>query len=82
MIFTYDGTYAGLLSAVFESYRLKSVVTDIVPETEYMEQLFAEPVFAATNDHHAKRGPADVSDGIEGDEARAMGGGVAESQGG
>ncbi|MGB3801101.1 MAG: TIGR03915 family putative DNA repair protein [Lewinella sp.] len=55
MIFTYDGTFAGLLSAIFEVYRLKADVVDITPEDRYQEQLFSTASYVATDTQHAKR---------------------------
>ena len=55
MIFTYDGSFSGLLSAIFEAFRLKVEVTDIVPEDRFQQQLFAEALPIATNEAHAKR---------------------------
>lgn len=58
---TYDGTYDGLLSAIFESYRLKINVHRIVPIEQYQDSLFAEPIEVTTNLEWAKR----VRKGIE-----------------
>ncbi|PPK88252.1 putative DNA metabolism protein [Neolewinella xylanilytica] len=55
MILTYDGTFAGLLSAIFESYRLKADVVDIIPEDRYQEQLFSSASYVPTNTAHASR---------------------------
>ena len=41
MIFTYDGTFPGLLSAIFEAFRLRAQVVDIVAEDRYQQQLFS-----------------------------------------
>ncbi len=41
MILTYDGTFPGLLSAVFEVFRLKGDAVDIIPEDRYQQQLFS-----------------------------------------
>lgn len=51
----YDGTYEGLLSAIFESYRLKIKVESIVPKDCYQDQLFADPIEVETNFEWAKR---------------------------
>lgn len=53
--FTYDGTLPGLLSAVFESYRLKAVANDFVAEDVFQQQLFSEPIHVPTNTEHAAR---------------------------
>ncbi len=55
MTFTYDGTYEGLLSAIFEAYRLKAYPTDIVPEDAYQPGLFAERLSVSTNPEWAER---------------------------
>ena len=55
MTFTYDGTFRGLLSAIFEVFRLKADVVDIVPEDRYQEQLFSSPLSIDTNERHAER---------------------------
>ena len=55
MTFTYDGTFAGFLSAVFEVYRLKAEVTDIVAEDVYQQQLFADAIPVPTNEENAER---------------------------
>lgn len=51
----YDHTYEGLLSCVFEVYRLKMGEVRIVPEDEYQEQLFNEPIRIDTVQEHAAR---------------------------
>jgi len=55
MTLTYDGTYKGLFSAIFESYRLGIKVAKITPITDYQENLFAQPLHVATNLAWAKR---------------------------
>lgn len=55
MTFTYDGTFSGLLSAIFESYRLQVVAEDFVAEDVYQQQLFGDPVHVETNTEHANR---------------------------
>ncbi|WP_116105873.1 TIGR03915 family putative DNA repair protein [Lewinella sp. IMCC34191] len=55
MIFTYDGSFSGLLSAIFEVYRLKADVVDIVAEDRYQEQLFSTATYVATDPQHASR---------------------------
>jgi len=52
---TYDGTFEGLLSAIFETYRLKINVDRIVPISNYQDSLFAEPVHVVTNMVWVKR---------------------------
>ena len=55
MIFTYDGTFSGLLSAIFEAFRLKAEVTDIVPEDRFQQPLFGEVIEVPTSEAYAKR---------------------------
>ncbi len=55
MTFTYDGTFPGLLSAIFEAYRLRADVDDIVAEEVYQQQLFSTATFVPTNEAHARR---------------------------
>ncbi|MFK8162962.1 MAG: TIGR03915 family putative DNA repair protein [Lewinella sp.] len=55
MTFTYDGTFPGLLTAIFESYRLKAPVDDIVAEDVFQQQLFQEATHVGTNEAHATR---------------------------
>lgn len=54
-ILLYDGTYEGLLSAIFESYRLKIKVERIVPIETYQDQFFSTPIQVDTNLEWAKR---------------------------
>ncbi|MEM1215099.1 MAG: TIGR03915 family putative DNA repair protein [Bacteroidota bacterium] len=61
MILTYDGTYEGLLSAVFETYRLKIVPERIVPAADWQPTFFDQAVFVATRDDWAER----VEQGIQ-----------------
>lgn len=53
-VFLYDGTYEGLLSAIFESYRLKVEATDFQAEEKFAEELFANPIPTVTNLAHAE----------------------------
>ncbi|MEM9920185.1 MAG: TIGR03915 family putative DNA repair protein [Bacteroidota bacterium] len=55
MTLTYDGSYEGLLSAIFESYRLKLNVERILPEEEWQNNFFEQPTYVATNESWAKR---------------------------
>jgi len=55
MIYRYDGTYDGLLSVVFESYRLKVPATDIIAEHQFKQGLFESPIQVETNTEQAKR---------------------------
>lgn len=61
MTLTYDGTYEGLLSAVFEVYRLKLNPDRIIPQDEWQADFFVEPTFVETRESWAKR----VHQGIE-----------------
>ncbi|MEM8525928.1 MAG: TIGR03915 family putative DNA repair protein [Bacteroidota bacterium] len=55
MTFTYNNTYEGLLSAIFETYRLKVKNARIVPEEEWQGSLFEEPIVVETNLEYASR---------------------------
>jgi probable DNA metabolism protein len=55
MIYLYDGTYEGLLSTIFESYRLKTPATKIIPESEWQESLFDHPLTVSTHSEWAQR---------------------------
>jgi len=55
MLFTYDATFAGLLSAIFERYRLGVAVEDIIAEDVFQQQLFTDATHVETNDAHAAR---------------------------
>lgn len=55
MIFLYDGTYDGLLSVIFETYRIKARPTRILPETDWRGSLFEKPLVVATRADWAKR---------------------------
>ncbi len=55
MIFTYDGSFAGLLSAIFEAFRLRAEVLDIIPEDRYQQQLFAAAIHVPTDKERATR---------------------------
>jgi probable DNA metabolism protein len=49
MLFLYDGTYDGLLTAIFESYRLTMPPAGIVPEAEFAGELFEPPLVVVTD---------------------------------
>lgn len=55
MTLTYDGTYEGLLSVVFETYRLKIIPENIVPEDEWQPNIFEQPTYVNTDLNWAKR---------------------------
>jgi len=55
MTLTYDGTYEGLLSAIFETYRLRLNVERIVPEYDWINNMFESPVHVATNQVWSER---------------------------
>jgi probable DNA metabolism protein len=55
MILTFDGTFEGLLSAIFETYRLKITAARIIPKDEWQNSLFEHPTYVATNEESAKR---------------------------
>lgn len=55
MTLTYDGTYEGLLSAIFETYRLKITPEYIVPTDEWQPNMFEDPTHVATRRDWAER---------------------------
>ncbi len=55
MTFTYDSTYEGLLSAIFETYRLKVQAERIVPSDLWQDSLFEQNTYVETNPEWAKR---------------------------
>lgn len=60
MTFLYDGTFNGLLSVIFESYRIRVKPVRIMPEAEWRGSLFEAPLIVTTRADWAKR----VSTGI------------------
>lgn len=55
MIFLYDGTYYGLLSVIFETYRIKARPKRILPEADWRGSLFEEPLVVDTRKDWAGR---------------------------
>lgn len=55
MTYLYDGTFDGLLTVIFETYRIKTPATRICPEGEWQDNLFEEPLVIATNPAYADR---------------------------
>lgn len=55
MVYTYDGTFDGLLSVVFETYRLGQPAEDITEESVFQPGLFGDPIHVATEKTHAQR---------------------------
>ncbi|MEO0331167.1 MAG: TIGR03915 family putative DNA repair protein [Bacteroidota bacterium] len=55
MVYTYDGSFDGLLSAIFESYRLKTPAEEIVEESQFQPELFGNPTFVSTEKAHSER---------------------------
>jgi len=53
--YTYDATFPGLFSAIFQAYARKELDVDIVPEDRHQQQLFGEAVTIDTNEAEAKR---------------------------
>ena len=54
MTYTYDGSFDGLLSVIFETYR-REAATEIVEETALQPGLFGTPQWVPTNPAHAQR---------------------------
>ena len=61
MTYTYDGTFDGLLSAVFETFRLRAPAEHIVAVDTYQDKLFEEPVHVDTMPQWADRVRAGIS---------------------
>ena len=59
-IYTYDGSFEGLLCCVFRSYEKKEIPQNIVPEPD-LEPSFYAPVFVETDFQKAQR----VKDGVK-----------------
>lgn len=55
MTYLYDGTYYGLLSVIFESYRIKMPPGRIMPEADWTDNLFEEPLVVSTRKEWAER---------------------------
>lgn len=55
MTYLYDGTYEGLLTAIFESYRLRTPATHLIVEEEWTGSLFEEPLRIETEATKATR---------------------------
>ena len=55
MIFTFDGTYEGLLTVIFESYRLKIEPQRILPAEDWQGNFFEQPIAVQTDETLAKR---------------------------
>ena len=49
MTLTYDGTYEGLLSVIFEAYRIEANVERIVTEELHVASLFEKPTYVETD---------------------------------
>ena len=61
MIYIYDGTYEGVLSAIFSTFQRGKEAHNMVVESQYQPSLFHEPTFVTTDTAHARR----VQKGIE-----------------
>lgn len=61
MTFTYDGSFEGLLSAIFESFRIKAAAEEIVEESSFQPGLFGNPVFVPSNRAQSQRVKAGLS---------------------
>lgn len=55
MIYIYDGTFPGLLSVIFETFRLKSPATNIVIEEEHQAHFFEPSLTVVTQAEYAAR---------------------------
>ena len=54
-VYLYDGSFEGLLSAIFETYRSKTEPLRFVREYEWTDSLFSETISVASNDEWARR---------------------------
>lgn len=59
--YIFDGTFNGLLTAIFESYQLKNNQVKIISESNYMPDLFVDEITITTDLAKAKR----VWDGLK-----------------
>ncbi|MBV3866524.1 hypothetical protein KSX97_06830, partial [Phocaeicola coprocola] len=55
IIFQYDKTFEGLLTAVFEAYRLKKFPDSIIKEGECLPLFYDETYTVITDDEKAER---------------------------
>lgn len=55
LILLYDNTLNGLLSAIFDAYRLKLDHFDIIAQQDFQEQLFKPTLQVSTNKAKANR---------------------------
>lgn len=55
MTYTYDGTFIGFLSVIFETYRLKQAPENIVVESEYQPGLFGSALYVPPQPTHGAR---------------------------
>lgn len=53
--FTYDATFPGLMTSIFQAYARKELAADIIAEDRFQQQLFAEAVHIETNKAEADR---------------------------
>jgi len=61
MQYTYDGSFEGLLSVIFESFKLKAVAEEIGEESSFQPGLFGNPVFVPSEPAHSQRVKAGLS---------------------
>ena len=61
MQYTYDGSFDGLLSVVFESFKLNAVAEEIVEESSFQPGLFGDPIFVPSKPAHSQRVKAGLS---------------------
>ena len=64
--YTYDATYQGLLTAIFQAYDRRELDVDIVPEDRYQESFFSQPVPVTTDEAQAKRVLAGLEQRVRG----------------
>ncbi|MGB3850233.1 MAG: TIGR03915 family putative DNA repair protein [Tunicatimonas sp.] len=72
MTYTYDGSYEGLLSVIFETYRLGQPADAICQESIAQPELFGQLLFVDTNPAHARRVLRGVAKRAGADASRIM----------
>ena len=72
MTYTYDGSYEGLLSVIFETYRLGQPADNICEESVAQPELFGKLMAVATQPAHAQRVLRGVAKRTKPDVARIL----------
>lgn len=72
MIFLYDGSFDGLFSVIFESYRIKVAPSRILPESEWRGSLFEDPLVVAKRKDWAERVRTGINQKTDGKGAKFL----------